>query len=91
MTSHSTAAALRRLIDERALHIVYQPIVDVATGALFAYEALARAPTFTTPTYLFEAAVAQGCAGELGRVVRELAIDGCPGYPLFLNIHPVEF
>lgn len=90
MTSHTTVGALRRVIDERALHIVYQPIVDVTTGALFAYEALARAPTFTTPTYLFEAAVSHGCAGELGRVVRELAIEGCPEHRLFLNIHPVE-
>jgi EAL domain-containing protein (putative c-di-GMP-specific phosphodiesterase class I) len=44
--SHSTK--IGRLIADNQLRAVFQPIVDVATGKVFAYEALARttAPEF---------------------------------------------
>jgi EAL domain-containing protein (putative c-di-GMP-specific phosphodiesterase class I) len=86
------AAVIRRVIDERAVRVVYQPIVETKTGKLFAYEALVRStsPAFDNPGALFAAAVTHSCAGELGRLIRELAIEGCQDHPLFLNIHPVE-
>jgi EAL domain-containing protein (putative c-di-GMP-specific phosphodiesterase class I) len=76
----------------RALMVVYQPVVDLKTKKIFAYEALVRsqAPEFDSPPSLFSAAVQHACTGELGRIIREMAIDGCPSYPLFLNIHPAE-
>ena len=84
--------AIRRVLDERAVRIVYQPVVDLRTRKIFAYEALVRskAPEFTTPPDLFDAAVEHSCTGELGRMLREMSLVGCPDFPLFLNVHPAE-
>lgn len=82
-----------RVIRNRELAIVYQPLVDLSTQTVFAYEALARNPSavFQHPPALFEAAVAVGRCGELGRHLREIAVEGCKTHPIFLNIHPDEF
>jgi EAL domain-containing protein (putative c-di-GMP-specific phosphodiesterase class I) len=87
-----TTVAIRRLLDMRALKVVYQPLVDLKTKKIFAYEALVRSksPDFDSPPSLFAAAVQHTCTGELGRIIREMAIEGCPTHPLFLNIHPAE-
>jgi EAL domain-containing protein (putative c-di-GMP-specific phosphodiesterase class I) len=85
-----TTGALRRVIDDRQLKVVFQPIVDLRSKKIFAYEALARSTEFDSPMSLFAAAVEHACTGELGRVIRQLAVQGCPGHPLFLNIHPAE-
>jgi EAL domain-containing protein (putative c-di-GMP-specific phosphodiesterase class I) len=87
-----TTVAIRRLLDMRELKVVYQPLVDLKTKQVFAYEALVRSksPDFESPMSLFAAAVQHGCTGELGRIIRETAIEGCPTHPLFLNIHPAE-
>ncbi|MBX3199103.1 MAG: EAL domain-containing protein [Labilithrix sp.] len=87
-----TTVAIRRLLDTRDLKVVYQPLVDLKTKKIFAYEALVRSksPDFESPMSLFAAAVQHSCTGELGRIIRELAIAGCPTHPLFLNIHPAE-
>jgi EAL domain-containing protein (putative c-di-GMP-specific phosphodiesterase class I) len=84
--------AIRRVVDSRDVRVVYQPVVDLRTQRIFAYEALVRskAPEFDSPISLFKAAVDHSCAGELGRLIRELAIANCPDHPLFLNIHPAE-
>lgn len=84
--------AIRRVLDERAVWMVYQPVVDLKTHKVFAYEALVRskAPEFATPPDLFNAAVEHSCTGELGRMLREMSLEGCPDYPLFINIHPAE-
>lgn len=84
--------AIRRVIDARQVHVVYQPIVDLKTRKIFAYEALARSdsPDFDGPLSLFAAAVAAGVTGELGRLLRQMAIEGCEKHPLFVNIHPAE-
>jgi EAL domain-containing protein (putative c-di-GMP-specific phosphodiesterase class I) len=87
-----TMTPIRRAIDDRAMKIVYQPIVDLRTRQVFAYEALARpqTPDFKGPLELFAAAVDDKCTGELGRLLREMSIAGCPDAPLFINIHPSE-
>ncbi|HEY8076544.1 MAG TPA: EAL domain-containing protein [Labilithrix sp.] len=87
-----TTVAIRRVLDMRAVKVVYQPLVDLRSKKIFAYEALVRsqAPEFDSPPSLFAAAVQHACTGELGRIIRELAVQGCPSYPLFLNIHPAE-
>lgn len=74
------------------VRVVYQPLVDLKTGKIFAYEALVRSLSedFDSPMSLFAAAVQHGCTGELGRIIRELAIAGSQSHPLFLNIHPAE-
>ncbi len=72
--------------------MVYQPLVDLNNGEVFAYEALlrSRSPYFDNPEAMFAAAVEANCVGELGREVRAMAVEACPDWPLFLNIHPNE-
>jgi EAL domain-containing protein (putative c-di-GMP-specific phosphodiesterase class I) len=84
--------AIHRVIAERDVMCVFQPVVDLKTAKIFAYESLARtkAPEFDGPLALFAAAVAENMTGELGRLLRAMSLDGCPGHPLFLNIHPAE-
>lgn len=86
------APPIRRVIEQREVKVVYQPLVDLSTQKVFAYEALVRSksPDFDSPLTLFSAAVEHDLTGELGRIIRELAIQGCPTHPLFLNIHPAE-
>ncbi|MBX3188776.1 MAG: EAL domain-containing protein [Labilithrix sp.] len=87
-----TTVAIRRVLDARDIKVVYQPLVDLTTRKIFAYEALVRSKSsdFDSPMSLFAAAVQHSCTGELGRIIRELAVAGCPSHPLFLNIHPAE-
>lgn len=87
-----TTVAIRRVLDARDLKVVYQPVVDLKTRKIFAYEALVRSKSadFDSPMSLFAAAVQHGCTGELGRIIREMAVVNCPTHPLFLNIHPAE-
>ncbi len=74
------------------MSVVFQPIVDCKSGAVFAYEALARstAKGLDNPVALFDAAADQKLCGRLGRLVRELAVAECQTHPLFLNVHPHE-
>lgn len=83
---------IRRVLDERNLFVVFQPVVDLKSEKIFAYEALVRtkSPHFNGPPALFEAAVTEKCTGELGRIIREMAINECTTHPLFLNVHPSE-
>lgn len=72
--------------------IAYQPIIDMLSGRVFAYEALVRStsPEFTAPPALIEASIEAHMCGALGRMIREEAIRNCPDFPLFMNIHPAE-
>lgn len=85
-------AAIQRVIADRQIKVVYQPLVDLKRRTIFAYEALTRSLSaeFDSPIALFAAAVQHSCTGELGRLVREMAVEGCTTHPLFLNIHPAE-
>lgn len=71
---------------------MFQPIVTLHGGDLFAYEALVRCkvPRFASPPVLFNQAVASGFAGRLGRMIREIAVPLSAGVPLFVNVHPAE-
>lgn len=84
---------INQLIDERLLRVVFQPIVDLDTHRVFSYEVLSRPrlEPFKSPLEMIEAAVQAGRIGELGRIVRSLAVDGCSEHPLFINIDPNEF
>ena len=85
-------ASLDDLIMPSDLNVVFQPILRVATMKVFAYEALVRCKVdaYRNPMVLFEHAVSNGCTGQLGRAIRELAMPLCEGVPLFVNIHPAE-
>lgn len=86
-TSH-----IRHAIDHREMKVVFQPIVELEQGEVFAYEALVRSTTshFADPPSLFQAAVASRCVGELGRLIRNMAVQSCASQRIFLNIHPSE-
>lgn len=86
-------AFIHRLIDERLFRIVYQPLVDLCTGSVFAYEALARItlPGVQNIPMIFDDATRLQRVGELGRMLRKQAVKGCDSHPLFLNINPNEF
>jgi EAL domain-containing protein (putative c-di-GMP-specific phosphodiesterase class I) len=83
---------IHRLLDTRELYVVFQPIVCLRTRTIFAYEALARSRSedFEGPLEMFAAAVDQGVVGQLGRLLRQLAVEGCTTHPLFVNVHPGE-
>jgi EAL domain-containing protein (putative c-di-GMP-specific phosphodiesterase class I) len=74
------------------LGVVFQPIVEMASGTVFAHEALARCrrPEYPNPGVLFERAVAENACGRLGRLIREVAFSTCGEVPLFVNLHPDE-
>jgi EAL domain-containing protein (putative c-di-GMP-specific phosphodiesterase class I) len=89
---HNSQFALERLVSPADLSVVFQPIVSMADGSLFAHEALVRCsvPALANPLTLFERALEVGCAGRLGRMIREIAVPLSSGRPLFLNVHPQE-
>ena len=84
--------AFQRLVSPNDLSVVFQPIVSLQDGKLFAYEALVRCglEALQNPMVLFEHAVQFGCAGRLGRMIREIAVPLSSGKPIFLNVHPQE-
>ncbi|HEY2193433.1 MAG TPA: EAL domain-containing protein [Actinomycetospora sp.] len=78
------------------LSTVFQPIVDLTTGAVVAHEGLTRGPTgaWHCPERLFERARSRGRLAELDEYCRQLALAtaleaGAEGpSALFLNIEP---
>lgn len=84
--------ALMSFVQPGDLSVVFQPIIDLLDGKLFAYEALVRCslPDFRAPPKLFDRAVEERCTGRLGRMIREIGVPLASGIPLFVNIHPRE-
>jgi EAL domain-containing protein (putative c-di-GMP-specific phosphodiesterase class I) len=81
-----------RLLTADDLDVVFQPIVAIATGKLYALEALVRCkwPEFKSPPALFARAVQEKATGRLGRPIRDVAFSRGAGHRLFVNIHPDE-
>lgn len=84
--------AMEAVVCRDDLSVVFQPIVDLTDGSLYAVEALVRCtvPRFQWPPVLFEHAVAHNYCGRLGRTIREATFSRCGGTPVFVNIHPAE-
>ncbi|AOK60349.1 diguanylate cyclase [Burkholderia ubonensis] len=86
------AARTARLIADRALAAVFQPIVDLGSGTVIAYEGLIRGPRGTdleTPAALFAQAAREGASIALEHAAAITCLDafaalGCDG-KLFLN------
>jgi EAL domain-containing protein (putative c-di-GMP-specific phosphodiesterase class I) len=86
---------LIRILEERAVTPVFQPILAFGTGEILAYEGLIRGPESSllhTPTKLFDAAANAGLLTELNmlcarKVVRQFARLGF-NRQLFLNVTP---
>jgi EAL domain-containing protein (putative c-di-GMP-specific phosphodiesterase class I) len=90
-------AELVRILDHGLVAAVYQPIVELDTGALVGFEALARGPedsTLERPDKLFAAARDAGLVAELEWACRAAAVAGAlagglrPPLRLFLNVEP---
>ena len=79
-----------------SLTSAFQPIVDLSTGRIVGYEALARGPVggLSQPDELFAMARADGLVAELDRACLRAAFDGAAaggmGGPLtlFVNLEP---
>ena len=83
------------LLLDRQVYSVYEPIVEVDTHVVFAYEALARGPEgseFQMPIAMFTEAERQGLGYELDCLCRASGLEGAVGFPegtkLFLNVLP---
>ncbi|HWH93228.1 MAG TPA: diguanylate cyclase [Baekduia sp.] len=90
----AAAGTLQRVLAERAVTAVYQPIVELSSGDVVGYEALARGPEGSPlhrPDRLFAAAAAAGRTVELEWLCRMAAVRGAleaglgRGASLFLN------
>lgn len=94
----SQTAALRRIIDERRVKPVFQPIWDLRRDAVLGFEALARpqppsgSPELASPLAAFEVAERIGRSGDLDAVCRQAMLDGAGELPdgalLFVNVSP---
>jgi EAL domain-containing protein (putative c-di-GMP-specific phosphodiesterase class I)/ActR/RegA family two-component response regulator len=79
-----------------SIRLAYQPLVSWSTCRVVAYEALLRSfePTLPTPGAVLDAAERLGRVHDVGRRVRELAIDATRQLPdgarLFVNVHPFD-
>jgi EAL domain-containing protein (putative c-di-GMP-specific phosphodiesterase class I) len=88
---------LDRVLAERSVRSVYQPIVELDSGAVVGYEALARGPAGSPlegPQALFEAARASGRLADVDRACRSAAFSGAldaglsAPWTLFVNLEP---
>ena len=88
---------LWQMIEERKGEIVFQPIVDLKTGQVLGFEALARGthPELSRePEALFRLATRCGLAVEITQFFRRIAAESSGRLPagakLFINAHPLE-
>jgi diguanylate cyclase (GGDEF)-like protein len=91
------SAAVAQLIAHQQMLGVYQPIVELASGAVLGYEGLTRPQPpspFENPAQLFEAAEASGRSLALDRACLEMLVRGARGLDdrqvLSVNLSPVS-
>ena len=93
----SRAKQLDRILEKRAITPVFQPLVDIHSHQVIAYEALSRGPAgspLQRPDLLFEAARDLGRVNELDWVCRAAALEAAleaklgQGLTLFMNVEP---
>ena len=83
---------LDRIIQERCIRSLYQPIVALGTNEVLGFEALSRGPAgsrFESPEYLLNAADAAGLTMEMDRIFRSMALTNAVTLPrnskIFIN------
>ncbi len=86
-------ATLQRVIEQRLIWMVFQPIVDLEGGRVIGYEALARCPEteFANISQVFEVAAETQLLRPLEKLCWSTAVARLPSLPapdtlLFLNI-----
>lgn len=92
---HSLESCLDKIIHERRLIVLFQPLVQNARRTIYGYEALIRGPSDSplhSPLTLFETAARHGRLVDLERLCREASIEqfrrlNLAG-KLFLNASP---
>ena len=96
--AHRDRTTLQDVILGEGLTSVYQPIVDLGTGDIFAYEALTRGPrgtSFESPATLFAIAEEVDLTVELDRACFRGALRSAmtlePVHRLFVNLLPMSF
>ncbi len=96
--AHRDRTTLQDVILGDGLTTVYQPIVDLGTGDVFAYEALTRGPRGTaleSPATLFAIADEVDLTVELDRACFRGALRNAmqlePVHRLFVNLLPMSF
>lgn len=79
-------------IEHGDVYVDLQPVVELATGRIHGFEALARCKleALASPLQLFATAIAQGALDRLGRELRRQSVIAANGATLFLNVHPAE-
>lgn len=89
------SSAITAVIDGNSLTPVYQPIIDLATGRVVAYEGLVRVPkesTFAHAGAMFDAAEVAGRVADLDRAALDVVLRGARDLPdwvsLSVNISP---
>ncbi len=95
-TTSPAMSALAGVLGDRSIHSLFQPVVEIDSGAVVAYEALARGPKgpLGSPVALFAAAREHGLLVELDAACREAAFAGAirqgviPPLSLFVNVEP---
>ncbi|NIZ90368.1 EAL domain-containing protein [Kineococcus rubinsiae] len=89
-------STIEQIIADDSLHSVFQPIIDLDSGAVVAYEALARGPLgpLSGPNEMFAAARRAGLLAVLDRACRAAAFRGALAHgllaplTLFVNVEP---
>ena len=96
-TVAETGLGLDDLLRDGGLHCVYQPFVDLDSGAVMAYEALLRGPAATrweSPMALLDAARTAGRLADLERaslhasLADAATLSGGRAVTLFVNVEP---
>jgi EAL domain-containing protein (putative c-di-GMP-specific phosphodiesterase class I)/GGDEF domain-containing protein len=88
-------AELRKAIREDGIRTVWQPVVELTSGAFHGFEAFARGPKdsmFEMPRAMFALGGRVGAAGDLDRLCRAAAfrddVGVAQGQKLFVNVLP---
>lgn len=92
----SWASELHQVIEDAAVSTLFQPVVELETGTIMGFEALARGPEgtiFELPSPMFALSERFGLSLDLDRLCRKSALRRLPrlasGKPkIFLNVLP---
>jgi EAL domain-containing protein (putative c-di-GMP-specific phosphodiesterase class I)/CheY-like chemotaxis protein len=92
--SRALKSSFRRAVD--TLWLAFQPILTADGREVYGHEVLLRSdePNMTDPVQVLEAAELLGSLDELGRVIRERAVEAFVQLPsdglMFVNLHPKD-